>query len=902
MDDGSDDDSFEDAIEWNPAQKSFRSLPSAPVAVKKPQSAYVGTKSRTHHGVFSPGPGAPGAKPSGSGGVSRLAVHHHHPAPRSASEPGGLQSHAGGRGGQQQPGGGSLHGGLVPSAGPTLSEVSTSAGTPALASNPQLIGVSAPSLQVGAQSTGPSVPRVHTSNALASAAAQRRSQSLHSGRGPKPRGSTAEISVNSEPAAAGHLRDQPGATGEAHPQVLMPELNKSPPSGAASSISSRGPNDSLKRPLKRLGSHHRRNKSAPAAMPPLPNDWGEMSEFDKEAVLREYSSYHPPSHVNDSNPLGNPAYVPAPSSVATSNDEHYPEALKEAFNGILQGKQPASPRGNNTALLDDEGATKGATVATQTVRDSFRRGLGPGSPGPLLDEEDEEKTEEEKVDSPATRTPGGGLTSWSLFAESQPDTVKEEKKRKKAYSAKAKATGKKQRDFEFVRMEQMIVEHDGPIWTMKFNSEGRYLATGGQDTIVRVWTVVGNSMDKARWKRRPRKRRHTMEVNTTLGQTRDSHETPGGPNSLLGGTQSVPAPSPAPKAEPRPPKGAIINPIPYREYHGHKADVIDIDWCHGTDFILSSSLDSTVMLWHTTKDKCLCIFQHADYVTSVRFHPTNSTYFVSASFDSRIRLWNILDHRVVAWYQLDTLVTAVTFAPNGKFVVAGLYNGQCVFLRLDMDRLRLTWFQMKDCRNGRRAGKKVTSIQYHPMKTGEVDPKHHQGSHQCLVTTNDSRIRLFTLENYQINSTTKYKGLKNGQLQIGASFSHDGKFVICGSDCGGIFIWTKEPSTQTPFMSFRANRRKNKAYEVIRPPGKKVTQTAAIFAPPRTIKYVNRERETRPDEIPATPNIEHLILSADKEGVIRVFTNYVAKPPNFARAASKSLPNRGRSHKGSKLI
>merc|ERR1719350_766281 len=119
------------------------------------------------------------------------------------------------------------------------------------------------------------------------------------------------------------------------------------------------------------------------------------------------------------------------------------------------------------------------------------------------------------------------------------------------------------------------------------------------------------------------------------------------------------------------------------------------------------------------------------------------------------------------------------------------------------------------------------------MKTGEVDPKHHQGSHQCLVTTNDSRIRLFTLENYQINITTKYKGLKNQQLQIAASFSDDGKFVICGSDCGGIFIWNKEPnSAHTPFISkFRANRRKQKAYEVIRAPGKKVTMTAAIFAP-----------------------------------------------------------------------
>jgi WD40 repeat protein len=31
--------------------------------------------------------------------------------------------------------------------------------------------------------------------------------------------------------------------------------------------------------------------------------------------------------------------------------------------------------------------------------------------------------------------------------------------------------------------------HEGHIWAMSFSRDGRYLASGGQDGIVRVWEV-----------------------------------------------------------------------------------------------------------------------------------------------------------------------------------------------------------------------------------------------------------------------------------------------------------------------------------------------------------------------------------------------------------------------------
>lgn len=44
--------------------------------------------------------------------------------------------------------------------------------------------------------------------------------------------------------------------------------------------------------------------------------------------------------------------------------------------------------------------------------------------------------------------------------------------------------------FDKLRLVQdMSGEHRGPVWTTKFSLCGRLLATGGQDTVVRVWVL-----------------------------------------------------------------------------------------------------------------------------------------------------------------------------------------------------------------------------------------------------------------------------------------------------------------------------------------------------------------------------------------------------------------------------
>lgn len=48
---------------------------------------------------------------------------------------------------------------------------------------------------------------------------------------------------------------------------------------------------------------------------------------------------------------------------------------------------------------------------------------------------------------------------------------------------------KDKREFDELALAQTLSRHSGTIWTMKFSHDGARLASGGQDAILRVWTV-----------------------------------------------------------------------------------------------------------------------------------------------------------------------------------------------------------------------------------------------------------------------------------------------------------------------------------------------------------------------------------------------------------------------------
>lgn len=179
-------------------------------------------------------------------------------------------------------------------------------------------------------------------------------------------------------------------------------------------------------------------------------------------------------------------------------------------------------------------------------------------------------------------------------------------------------------DFQSIQFGQELSgHHQGPIWCMKFSLCGRLLATAGQDCILRIWVL----RDKHQYFHDMR-RRHEVEQEGGPGEDRlreDSY------------TADY-------MADPETQHHIFMN-RPFVTYTGHTSDLLDVSWSKNF-FILTSSMDKTVRLWHISRKECLCVFQHIEFVTTIAFHPRNDQFFISGSLDGKIRLWNIPDKKV----------------------------------------------------------------------------------------------------------------------------------------------------------------------------------------------------------------------------------------------------------------
>ncbi|RLN63464.1 hypothetical protein BBJ29_004659 [Phytophthora kernoviae] len=367
---------------------------------------------------------------------------------------------------------------------------------------------------------------------------------------------------------------------------------------------------------------------------------------------------------------------------------------------------------------------------------------------------------------------------------------------------------KDKRDLEDLCLAQTLSKHTGTIWTMKFSHDGARLASGGQDTILRVWKVQISAEDGVK-----------------ATKERDEKQ--------------------------------ILDSEPERSYQGHTMPIVDVSWSR-SNFILSASMDKTVRLWHISREDCLHVFHHPDSVPAVDFHPKEDRYFLSGCFDNKARVWDIPDGCVVSYVQTPVMITAASFNPSGTRAIVGLLNGQCIFYQVNSHQ-QMNYYTQIECRNSRgpmKKGRKVTGIEFDP-----------EGKY-FLVSTNDSRMRLFSADNY--SRICKYKGLVNGHLQIKGRFSQDGDFVICGSENGSVYVWNKARYLRSMSIVKSSKQDRNSSYEFFtaaEPPNGIVT--VALFAPASTYAMVKSKLEAS-DDVNSNA-CTGLIVSASYDGCIKFF-------------------------------
>ncbi|EEF39027.1 WD-repeat protein, putative [Ricinus communis] len=335
-----------------------------------------------------------------------------------------------------------------------------------------------------------------------------------------------------------------------------------------------------------------------------------------------------------------------------------------------------------------------------------------------------------------------------------------------AKMVRARSYKKRFKEFSALYMGQDIAAHEGSILAMKFSPDGQYLASAGEDGIVRIWHVLD------------------------LERSNEFSEIEGDPSFVYLAANNVSelVPLHADKVKKGklknlrtrsdsacvviPPKVFGISEKPVHEFYGHHGEVLDLSWSK-KNCLLSSSTDKTVRLWQVGCNQCLHIFSHNNYVTCVQFNPMDDDSFISGSIDGKVRIWEIPGCQVIDWIDITEIVTAVCYRPDGKGLVLGSMTGNCRFYDASDNHLQL---YAQICLQGKKKSpfKRITGFQFSPS-----DPT------KLMVTSADSQVRIID----GVDVICKYRGLHNAGSQISASFTSDGTHIVSASEDSNVYIW-----------------------------------------------------------------------------------------------------------------
>ena len=278
-------------------------------------------------------------------------------------------------------------------------------------------------------------------------------------------------------------------------------------------------------------------------------------------------------------------------------------------------------------------------------------------------------------------------------------------------------------------------------------------------------------------------------------------------------------------------------------YIGHNQSIINIAWQSDSELFLSCSADCLVLLWKIGNTIPIQQFIHNNIVTCIGFYPNDPNIFYSGSLDKKVCLWSITENKIENTYQIQGLITAGSYSPNGLLLALGMSNGGCIIY--EVHQIVLIYLTQIDCRNRtgfKSSGKKITGIEFHDDQ-------------YLLIGTNDSRIRLYNLNDFRL--LQKYKGGICEDLPIRCTFSHNFSHVIRGSEDGNVFIWNTFKVEKQKRWSLRRSNEKNNSCEFFKL-NKFKGNSDAIFAPSMLIAKVQNDYIESGSEI----IISHIVITS----------------------------------------
>jgi WD40 repeat protein/uncharacterized protein YjbI with pentapeptide repeats len=288
-----------------------------------------------------------------------------------------------------------------------------------------------------------------------------------------------------------------------------------------------------------------------------------------------------------------------------------------------------------------------------------------------------------------------------------------------------------------------------------FSPDGRFLACGGLDGVVRLWRTEDGRL-----------------IRTLAGHQGGVRSVSFSPNGALLASGSDDK------------TVRLWDPSTGKSLHilaGHWEGVLCVSFSPNGALLASGSGDKTVWLWEpSTGTRFLTLTGHRGGVLCVSFSP-DGALVASGSDDTTVRLWKLSTEK-----SLGTLkghykrVRSLSFSHNGALLASGS----------DDTTVRL-WDPS--------TGKSLSILKEHRQEVRSVSFS-HEGTPLLASGSNDGTVRLWDPSTGKNLHTLRGHGGGVGSV----SFSHDGEFLASGSDDKTVQLWN--PSTGESLRTLERNR------------------------------------------------------------------------------------------------
>ncbi|MCP5158497.1 MAG: protein kinase [Gammaproteobacteria bacterium] len=280
-----------------------------------------------------------------------------------------------------------------------------------------------------------------------------------------------------------------------------------------------------------------------------------------------------------------------------------------------------------------------------------------------------------------------------------------------------------------------------------FSPNGRWLASGGVDRAVRLWSVESGSC-----------------VKTLTGHSGAINAVAFSPDERLiasGGDRTI--------------RLWRVNGGPcLAAWRGHAGTVNAIAFSPDGQWLVSGAGDRTVRLWRVDSGQCVAVLAgHIGGVSAVAYGP-DGRLLASSGADRTVRLWRADLKQCLAVLPGRTgRVTSVALSADGRWLASG--SGSFSERRRDDDTVRLWRVENRQC------------VAAFPGHTGSVNAVAFSPDGRLLASgSGDGTVRVWRVENRQCTAILPECA---GRV-TGLAFSPDGRWLASSCE-NGLVLWNR---------------------------------------------------------------------------------------------------------------